>query len=219
MTGGVPGDLIRGLTTLKIIFISMTMTPDQEPLDPEDGFAEDVGPHGPLRRFDRAVSLGEAITQADGKQPCGSPGEGHNQDFLTYRGPEGLLQITLAHYPILATLWTLWARKRGGGEEAGVTAFEVAEALGIKKERAIQVLTSLMKAGAARQIARSTGYRGVRVQFYPTGLGEMLFALAATLGYGVQIQVGRTVRAWKTRSYEEPMGIFERFKLLEGRTL
>lgn len=194
------------------------MKPDQDLFDPYEGAAEDVTSQ-PLSRPKTALSLSEVLAlPGDGKSLSSGLPEAQNHEYMTLRGPSGVIQISLSHFPVFRALWTLWAKRRGSAEEAWATAYEVADALGEKRERIAHILTSLTKSGVVCQIAQSTGYRGVRAKYKPTELGVKLFALAEEFGYGVQLQIGKTVRAWRTRSQSEPIGIFERAKLLTGRT-
>jgi hypothetical protein len=194
------------------------MNPDQDDFDPREGMAEDVIAK-PLRKPKTALTLSEVLAplgQTKGL-PTTSP-EAQNHDYITLRGPLGITQLAISHYPIFRTLWALWSKRRGGAEEASATAYEVAEALGEGVQRVRHVLTALAKTGVVRQMVKSTAYRGVRVRYLPTRLGEQLFAIAEEFGYGVQIQIGKTVRAWRSANQTEPLGIFERAKLYLGNS-
>lgn len=197
--------------------ISLVMTPDQADFDPHEGMAEDVISR-PLRRPKTALTLPEVLAPPGVIKglPGASP-EAQEHDYITLRGPLGITQLALSHFPVFRALWTLWAKRRSSAEEAWATAYEVAEALGEPVQRVRHVLTSLAKSGVVRKLVKSTGYRGVRSQYSPTEIGVKLFAMAEEFGYGVQIQVGKTVRAWKTSSKTEPFGIFERAKLFVGK--
>lgn len=190
------------------------VNPDFE--DPTHGDAEDVE-FRPLRSPPDALSTQKAAELPPGtKMASRQPSEASSQEFITYRTPSGAARIPLSHYPVLAALWGLWARKRAGGEEAGVSVAEIAEDSGLLEQSCWSIVTSLLKNRLISRITVSRGYGGRKARFYPTTLGQELYALAEYLGYGSSIQIGKNETAWADRSNDEPESFFQWAKLLRG---
>lgn len=188
-------------------------------LDPNDGMSEDVA-RSPRRSPPDALSVQEVAEQPAGglKALRGLPEAARSQEFVTLRTPSGAAKITLSHYPVLAALWGLSARKRAGGEGAGVSVTEIASESGLTEASCWSIVGTLLKNQLIHRITVSRGFGGRKARFFPTTLGVEIFALAEYFGYGSSIQIGKNETAWADRSNDEPENFFQWAKLLHGGT-
>ena len=184
--------------------------------DPTHGDAEDVALR-PLRSPPDALTVLETAALPPGTKMASSVlPDARSSEFISFRTKSGAAKIALSHYPVLAALWGLWARKRANGEDAGVSVTEIVEESGIPEPSVWSIITSLLKNEVVSRITVSRGFGGRKARFFPTTIGVEIFAMAEYLGYGSSIQIGKNETAWADRSNNEPESFFQWAKLLRG---
>lgn len=145
-----------------------------------------------------------------------------NREFVLMR-KEGAqaIRFSLKHAEVYHTLWKLWAEKRvANAEDPGVTIGELTERLGdaYPQTTIAAMVHGFVRNSLASVVSQFVGFGAARARYYPSEEGIQAFALAAHLGYGAMVQVGRSPSAWANRKDTEPSNLFQHAALLSRVT-
>lgn len=184
---------------------------NKRPHQLEDG-AHEVVDVRPLRPERSVVDL-ETIAAA---KPGGrmaevrEAGDRARREFVLIRTPADVVKIALTHIPTYRAMVRAWTAKRvAGAEDPGVSAAEIAEAMGVAPSAIKTHITSLVRNRCARAKTTVVGFQGVRSVYYPSDLGATALAMAEVLGKGASVQVGAPANAWRGRNQTEPSTVFQ----------
>lgn len=177
----------------------------------------------PTRRGTAAVDP-EVIAKAPARRRLNGPTQAaleSNHEFVILRKQDQpVTRFSLRHADLFHILWKLWAEKRVAGvEDPGVTYSEIRTRL-VQAGKTIPDSTveanvrSLARYNMVTTISQFVGLKTSRARHYPTELGVQAFALAAHLGYGAFVQVGRSTKSWRNRSAAGPHNLFQHAALI-----
>jgi len=195
-----------------------------DPHEMDDG-ATEVVVGQPMRSGRPPIDLEKvANTPAGGRMAAMSAaGAAHRRDYIILRKVGfPAVKIVLAHAKVFKTLSRLWGAKRAEGvEDPGISVAEISAALTeagepLATSSLSAALRAMVRNNAVRSAESFVGRIGRRPRYYPLEFGHTAFALAEVIGDGSFVQVGRTVKAWQSRSETEPSNLFQHASLIRG---
>ena len=146
--------------------------------------------------------------------------ESNRESVLIRKEGSPAMRFSLKHADVYQALWKLWAENRVEGiDDPGVTLGDLYTRLddlghSYPKTTVAAMVHGFVRSGLASVVSQFVGFGVTRARYYPSAEGIQAFALAAHLGYGALVQVGRSASAWTSRKETEPSNLFEHAALL-----
>ncbi|AXQ68735.1 hypothetical protein HOU00_gp390 [Caulobacter phage CcrPW] len=146
--------------------------------------------------------------------------ESNRESVLIRKEGSPAMRFSLKHADVYQALWKLWAEKRVEGlDDPGVALSDLYARLdelghAYPKTTVAAMVQGFVRSGLASVVSQFAGFGATRARYYPSAEGIQAFALAAHLGYGAMVQVGRSASAWASRKESEPSNLFQHAALL-----